>query len=160
MWALGVLLYELAALRPPFDARSLHELGERIKRGERGSSYTIAVAVAAMPEPAGAAIPAGPWRRAVVGCASRDVRRELPAPPNPLARRTAGAYAPIPATYSADLSEVIRQLLTVAPQRRPTAQQLLALPLLTRKRAELAKSMGAAVVAVSVGGAPALTGRC
>jgi len=33
VWALGVLLYELCALKPPFDGTSLHMLGMRITRG-------------------------------------------------------------------------------------------------------------------------------
>ena len=32
-WALGVMLYEMAALRPPFDAPSLHMLSMKIVRG-------------------------------------------------------------------------------------------------------------------------------
>ena len=33
VWALGVLLYELCALKPPFDGTSLQMLGMRITRG-------------------------------------------------------------------------------------------------------------------------------
>lgn len=35
MWALGCVVYELAAWEPPFKAASLHALSERIKRGAR-----------------------------------------------------------------------------------------------------------------------------
>lgn len=33
IWSLGVLLYELCGLRPPFDAPSLHILSMKIVRG-------------------------------------------------------------------------------------------------------------------------------
>ncbi len=33
VWSLGVLLYEMCALRPPFDAGSLAELAQKIVRG-------------------------------------------------------------------------------------------------------------------------------
>ena len=34
IWSLGVLLYEMCALRPPFDANSLHELASKILKGK------------------------------------------------------------------------------------------------------------------------------
>jgi NIMA (never in mitosis gene a)-related kinase len=34
IWSLGVLLYELCALKPPFDGTSLHFLGVKITRGQ------------------------------------------------------------------------------------------------------------------------------
>jgi NIMA (never in mitosis gene a)-related kinase len=33
VWSLGVVLYELCALKPPFDAPSLHLLSMKIVRG-------------------------------------------------------------------------------------------------------------------------------
>ena len=33
VWSLGVLLYEMAALKPPFDANSLHDLAKKILAG-------------------------------------------------------------------------------------------------------------------------------
>jgi NIMA (never in mitosis gene a)-related kinase len=37
IWSLGVLLYEMCALRPPFDAGSLHELASKILKGKYSS---------------------------------------------------------------------------------------------------------------------------
>lgn len=34
VWSLGVLLYEMCSLRPPFDASSLHELASKILKGK------------------------------------------------------------------------------------------------------------------------------
>lgn len=34
IWSLGVLLYECAALQPPFNAQSLHQLAQRIIQGK------------------------------------------------------------------------------------------------------------------------------
>ena len=33
IWSLGVMLYELCALRPPFDGPSIHVLSMKIVRG-------------------------------------------------------------------------------------------------------------------------------
>lgn len=37
IWSLGVLLYEMCCLRPPFDASSLHELASKILKGKYSS---------------------------------------------------------------------------------------------------------------------------
>jgi len=33
IWSLGVLLYEMCALTPPFNAQSLHQLAQKIIQG-------------------------------------------------------------------------------------------------------------------------------
>lgn len=34
VWSLGILLYEMCALEPPFNGRSIHELALRIVHGQ------------------------------------------------------------------------------------------------------------------------------
>lgn len=34
VWSLGIILYEISALRPPFDAMNLHALAMKIVRGQ------------------------------------------------------------------------------------------------------------------------------
>lgn len=68
IWSLGVILYEMCALKPPFNAESLHGLALKIVRGQ---------------------------------------------------------YSPIPERYSGDVKNLIKTLLNVDPQRRPTIHEVL-----------------------------------
>lgn len=68
IWSLGVLLYELSALKPPFDGNSIHQLSLNIVRG---------------------------------------------------------SYAPVANQYSRDLKNLIGQMLSIDPARRPTMAQIL-----------------------------------
>lgn len=68
IWSLGCLLYELATLKHPFEARDERSLAEKVMRG---------------------------------------------------------VYAPIPSSYSADLSTMVRILLNTDPARRPTVDEIL-----------------------------------
>jgi len=34
VWSLGVLLYELAALQPPFEGKNIHQLSTNILKGK------------------------------------------------------------------------------------------------------------------------------
>uniref|UniRef100_A0A7S4UAH0 non-specific serine/threonine protein kinase n=3 Tax=Guillardia theta TaxID=55529 RepID=A0A7S4UAH0_GUITH len=71
IWSLGVLIYEFAALKHPFQAQNERQLYERVMRG---------------------------------------------------------AYPPIPRCYSPELANVIRMMLTQDASKRPTTDELLALP--------------------------------
>lgn len=68
IWSLGVLLYEMCCLKPPFDGKSLGDLAMAIVKGK---------------------------------------------------------YEPLPACYSAELKELVRELLAVDPKARPTINQIL-----------------------------------
>eukprot|EP00826_Nyctotherus_ovalis_P051485 TRINITY_DN6436_c0_g1_i4.p1 TRINITY_DN6436_c0_g1~~TRINITY_DN6436_c0_g1_i4.p1 ORF type:complete len:551 (+),score=141.94 TRINITY_DN6436_c0_g1_i4:2-1654(+) len=68
IWSLGVLLYEMCCLKPPFDGKSLGDLAMAIVRGK---------------------------------------------------------YEPLPACYSVELKELVRELLAVDPKARPTINQIL-----------------------------------
>lgn len=71
VWSLGVLLFEMCALAPPFNATSLHQLAQKIIQGR---------------------------------------------------------YDPLPKQYSANMSNLLRSLLVKEPARRPTINQILAMP--------------------------------
>jgi len=76
IWSLGCLLFELATLKHPFEARDERSLAEKVMRG---------------------------------------------------------TYAPIPSTYSTDLSTMVRMLLNVDPARRPTVEEILQHPIVLKR---------------------------
>jgi NIMA (never in mitosis gene a)-related kinase len=76
IWSLGCLLYELATLKHPFEARDERSLAEKVMRG---------------------------------------------------------VYAPIPSSYSTDLSTMVRILLNVDPSRRPTVDEILNHPIVLKR---------------------------
>ena len=76
IWSLGCLLYELATLKHPFEARDERSLAEKVLRG---------------------------------------------------------VYAPVPSTYTPDLSTMIRILLNVDPARRPTVDEILQHPIVHKR---------------------------
>ena len=78
VWSMGCLLYEMATLKCPFDARDMRGLIIKILRG---------------------------------------------------------AYPPLPRTFSSDLSGLVGKCLERQPSKRPSVNELLALPLI-RKRIE------------------------
>jgi NIMA (never in mitosis gene a)-related kinase 1/4/5 len=84
IWALGCILYELAALKPPFNGRDISDLSRKVQ---------------------------------------------------------AGTFAPAPSTYSKDLHSVIAACLQVNPKHRPSAEELLAFPAMTKNRERLKDKM-------------------
>lgn len=84
IWALGCILYELAALKPPFNGRDISDLSRKVQ---------------------------------------------------------AGTFTPVPSTFSKDLHSVISACLQVNPKRRPSAEELLALPALIKNRERLRDKM-------------------
>jgi NIMA (never in mitosis gene a)-related kinase len=76
IWSLGCLLYELATLKHPFEARDERSLAEKVMRG---------------------------------------------------------VYAPIPSSYSSDLSTMVRIMLNVDPARRPTVDEILQHPIVLKR---------------------------
>ena len=76
IWSLGVLLYEMMALKMPFDANSLPMLTLKIIKGN---------------------------------------------------------YAPPPQIYTSDLRNLVSQLLSVDPNKRPTADEILKMPIIKNR---------------------------
>lgn len=76
IWSMGVMLYELCALKPPFDAPSIHLLSMKIVRG---------------------------------------------------------VYNPIPAQYSPELKNLIKQMLEIRTEMRPDVNKILKMPLIQRR---------------------------
>lgn len=76
IWSLGVLLYEMCALCPPFNATSLHQLAQRIIKGQ---------------------------------------------------------FEKLPAKYSANLTQLLQCMLQKDPNRRPTINQILKMPLIEKR---------------------------
>jgi NIMA (never in mitosis gene a)-related kinase 1/4/5 len=70
---MGVMLYELCALRPPFDAPSIHMLSMKIVRG---------------------------------------------------------IYSPLPSCFSAEIKNLVKQMLELRPEMRPDVNRILAMPLI------------------------------
>ncbi|CAM5999677.1 unnamed protein product [Sphagnum balticum] len=75
IWSLGCVIYEMAALRPPFQATDLQGLYKKVK---------------------------------------------------------AGVFDRIPSIYSSDLSSLIAQMLKISPSQRPSTDEILSNPVVTR----------------------------
>lgn len=73
IWSMGVMLYELCSLKPPFDAPSIHMLSMKIVRG---------------------------------------------------------IYSPLPSCFSADIKNLVKQMLELRPEMRPDVNRILAMPLI------------------------------
>ena len=58
-----------------------------------------------------------------------------------------GVFRPLPSCYSAELGDAVKLMLTVAPSRRLSAAQLLALPFMRRKRRELGDASSGLAIA-------------
>lgn len=85
IWSLGVILYEMCALKPPFNSESLHGLALKIVRGQ---------------------------------------------------------YPPLPDKFSSEVKLLVKTLLNVDPQRRPTIHEVLKMPVIVNRiRSVLSESV-------------------
>ena len=85
IWSLGAVLYEMVVLSPPFTAKDMKGLYNRVIKG---------------------------------------------------------VYPPIPKTYTNDLATMIGSLLKVDPKKRPSAEQILHMPVFIAKYNEHMRSSG------------------
>ena len=83
IWSLGVLLYELCALKPPFNGTTIHMLALQIVTGK---------------------------------------------------------YMPLPAGFSVEMNKLLSRLLTVDPSLRPSCDEILETPLITKRLMAMMKN--------------------
>jgi NIMA (never in mitosis gene a)-related kinase len=123
MWSVGCVVYELCAQRPPFQGKDIDELSRHVQVLLLTFGRHCWV-----------------HGRTDSLMHGRHVALSVPGV-------QAGMYPRIPATYSAELADVIKQLLLQDPRRRPSVDELLVKPTIARRRLEMREVMSATLKA-------------